>query len=100
MKEQFTTQVQVKGRGNTKEKAFADALSHVQSTVLQQSASNVLLRIEPQEVVVLEALESIKTEKFLFFFLARKRYHYQVTLAISVSITAFDVDKVAFTSLT
>lgn len=44
MKEQYTTQVQVKGKGDTKGKAFANALGNVQNTVLK-STQNILLRI-------------------------------------------------------
>lgn len=66
MKEQYTTQVQVKGKGDTKGKAFANALGNVQNTVLK-STQNILLRIEPQDVKVIKAELSVKNEKFLFF---------------------------------
>lgn len=72
MKEQYTTQVQVKGKGDTQSKAFANALGNVQNTVLK-STQNILLRIEPQDVKVLKAELSVKNEKFLFFFLPRER---------------------------
>ena len=69
MKETFTTSVAVSGKGDTKAKAFADALSRVQHEVLR-NANKILLRIEPQDVKVVRALERVTTEKFLFFFLA------------------------------
>lgn len=89
MKEQYTTQVQVKG------KAFANALGNVQNTVLK-STQNILLRIEPQDVKVLRAELSVKKEKFLFFFLARERKTYSVELDITVNVTFIDTEKVAF----
>ncbi|HAT0065000.1 TPA: DUF4312 family protein, partial [Salmonella enterica subsp. enterica serovar Typhimurium] len=49
MKEQFTTTVRVKGKGDAKARAFADALNHVQSAVMRESPY-ILLRIEPQDV--------------------------------------------------
>lgn len=47
---------------------------------------------------MLRAQESVKTEKFLFFFLARQRRSFSVTLEITVSVTVFDTEQVAFTA--
>ncbi|MFS2221246.1 DUF4312 family protein [Pantoea sp. B65] len=97
MKEQFTTTVTVSGKGDSKAKAFADALSHVQSSVLR-STHKILLRIEPQDVRVIRAQESVRKETFLFFFLARERRNYSVELEITVNVTVIDTDKVEFTA--
>lgn len=96
MKEQFTTTVSVSGKGDSKGKAFADALSRVQNTVLK-STSKILLRIEPVDVKVLRAEVRVKTEKFLFFFLARERRLYSVDLEITVNVVVVDTDNVDFT---
>ncbi|MCX8958240.1 DUF4312 family protein [Erwinia psidii] len=95
MKAQFTTTVNVSGTGDSKARAFADALSRVQKTLLQ-STSKVLLRIEPQDVRVVQARESIRRETFLFFFLARTRRCFSVELEITVNVSVIDVDKVDF----
>ncbi|AXF77376.1 DUF4312 family protein [Erwinia tracheiphila] len=95
MKEQFTTTVTVSGKGDSKARAFADALSRVQNTLLK-STNKVLLRIEPQEVKVVQARESARKEKFLFFFLARERRSYSIELEITVNVSVIDVDKVDF----
>ncbi|WP_336748557.1 DUF4312 family protein [Pantoea vagans] len=97
MKEHYVTQVTVEGKGDTKVKAFADALSRVQNQVLR-ATQKILLRIEPQDVRVLRAQESVRTEKFLFFFLARQRRSFSVTLEITVSVTVFDTEQVTFTA--
>ncbi|CAY72914.1 hypothetical protein EPYR_00558 [Erwinia pyrifoliae DSM 12163] len=96
MKEQFTTTVKVSGKGNSKTKAFADALSQVQNTVLK-SSNKVLLRIEPVEVKVLRAGVGVSKEKFLFFFLAREKRLYSVELEIVVNVAAIATDRVEFT---
>ncbi|ARJ42340.1 cytoplasmic protein [Pantoea alhagi] len=96
MKQQFTTSVLVNGKGDTQSRAFADALSHVQHKVLQ-STQKVLLRIEPQDVKVIRAQQSVRKEKFLFFFLPRERRSYSVELEITVNVTVIDTDKVEFT---
>jgi len=97
MKQQYETQVTVQGKGDSKAKAFADALSKVQQQVLRTS-QKILLRIEPLDVRVLRAQESVRKEKFLFLFLARERRNYSVELEITVSVTVIDTESVEFTA--
>lgn len=97
MKQQYDTQVTVQGKGDSKAKAFADALSKVQQQVLRTS-QKILLRIEPLDVRVLRAQENVRTETFLFFFLARERRNYSVELEITVSVTVIDTEQVVFTA--
>lgn len=73
MKEQFTTTVRVKGKGDAKARAFADALNHVQAAVMKASP-HILLRIEPQDVQVVQAQEAVRKEAFLFFFAPGKTH--------------------------
>lgn len=98
MKENFTTRVIVNGKGTTRQQAFASALSQVQPTLLKDN-QQVLLRIEPVDVQVLKAEESVRVEKFLFFFLPRQRREYRVQLEIKVQVTSLDVAKVTFTQV-
>jgi uncharacterized protein (TIGR03578 family) len=56
-----------------------------------------MLRIEPVEVRVLKAEESVRVEKFLFFFLPRQRREFRVQLEITVKVSSLDADKVTFT---
>lgn len=95
MKEQYTTSVTVEGKGDSKAKAFAAALATVQSKILK-STSNILLRIEPQDVKVLAAEEKKTKEKFLFFFFPRERKNYAVSLDITVNVTIINTEKVVF----
>ena len=95
MKEQFTTTVRVTGKGETKARAFADALNHVQTAVMKASP-HILLRIEPQDVQVVQARESVCKEAFLFLFLRRERRTFSVELDVTVNVTAINLDKVDF----
>lgn len=98
MKQNFTTKVTVSGKGTTRQQAFASALSQVQPTLLKDN-QQVLLRIEPVDVQVLKAEESVRVEKFLFFFLPRQRREYRVQLEITVQVTSLDVARVTFTQV-
>lgn len=95
MKEKYTTSVKVEGKGESKAKAFSSALANVQAVVLK-STSNILLRIEPQDVKVLTAEEKTTKERFLFFFLPRERKSYRVSLEITVNVTIINTEKVVF----
>lgn len=90
--------VRVKGNGDSKQKAFATALSQIQRTVLQNT-SNVVLRIEPLDVQVVSATESVTVERFLFVFLPRKRAFYEITLDVSVELSFVDLSEITFTSV-
>ncbi|MGC8400190.1 DUF4312 family protein [Enterobacter mori] len=94
MKEQFSTTVRVKGKGDAKARAFADALNHVQAAVMKASP-HILLRIEPQDVQVVQAQEAVR-KAFLFFFLRRERRTYSVELDVTVNVTAINLDQVDF----
>lgn len=95
MKEQFTTTVRVTGKGETKARAFADALNHVQAAVMKASP-HILLRIEPQDVQVVQARETVLKEAFLFLFLRRERRTFSVELDVTVNVTAINLNKVDF----
>ncbi|XKM14347.1 DUF4312 family protein [Orbaceae bacterium ac157xtp] len=99
MKKNQQITVQVTGKGDSKQKAFAIALQQVQKQVLK-NANTILLRIEPLNVEVVNATEQFTTERFLFLFLPRKRAFYEVTLDVTVELSFVDLDSVKFTSKT
>ncbi|MCX3345287.1 DUF4312 family protein, partial [Escherichia coli] len=70
-----------------RDRAFADALNHVQAAVMK-SSSRILLRIEPQDVTV------VRKEAVLFFFLRRERPNNSGEQDVTVNVTAIDIDKV------
>ncbi|MEN3930171.1 DUF4312 family protein [Microvirga sp. W0021] len=95
MLKRFETTVRVKGRGATRAQAFADALNGVQRAVMNDGVK-VLLRIEPQNVEVVQAEEVQIKERFLFLFLPRIRSKFSVTLDVVVNVTGIDADAVQF----
>lgn len=97
MKKNQRILVRVKGTGDSKQKAFAAALGQVQKEVLKNS-SNIILRIEPLDVQVVTAKEEATTERFLFFFLPRKRMFYEFTLDVSVDMSFVDLSDIDFTA--
>ncbi|KUE79567.1 MULTISPECIES: DUF4312 family protein [Aeromonas] len=88
-------QIRVSGKGSSRQHAFAAALGQVQTTLLREG-EQVLLRVEPLEVDVVEARERVWTERFLFLFLPREKREYSVTLDITVSMTSLDTSAVTF----
>ncbi|WP_085247018.1 DUF4312 family protein [Gilliamella mensalis] len=97
MKKTQQMTVKVKGLGDSKQRAFAAALSQVQKEVLKNT-HNIMLRIEPIDIQVVSAIEKITTERFLFIFLPRKKAFYEVTLAVSVDVIFIDLSEIEFSS--
>lgn len=85
----------VSGTGSDRMAAFSDALSSVQKKVLKDS-SEVMLRIEPKVVTVLEAEEQIYKERFLFFFMPREKKKCRVTLQIELELLSIEVESISF----
>ncbi|MWN32230.1 MULTISPECIES: DUF4312 family protein [unclassified Gilliamella] len=97
MKKNQQMVVKVKGHGDSKQRAFATALSQVQKEVLKNT-HNIMLRIEPLDIQVVSAIEKITTERFLFIFLPRKKTLYEVTLDVSVDISFIDLSEIEFSA--
>lgn len=97
MKKSQQITVRVKGNGDSKQRAFAAALAQVQREVLKNT-SNIILRIEPLDVQVICATEELSTEKFLFFFLARKKTFYELTLDVAIELSFVDMSEITFST--
>ncbi|CAI3254312.1 hypothetical protein CIRMBP1197_00059 [Enterococcus cecorum] len=89
------TSVIVTGSGEKKEYAFADALGKVQNLIMK-SSNDVLLKIQPEDVRVIEAKEIEYTERFLFFFFPRVRHKFEVKMEVFVEISKINMDAVVF----
>jgi len=87
--------VRVSGEGETKQQAFASALSNIRKQIIQDQGQ-VTLQIVPKKVRVQNAERISYQEKFLFFFFKRTRVNYQITLDIDVELNNVDLTNVAF----
>ena len=95
MKKNITTIVEVSGKGNTKQSAFSSALNNVQKTILKET-TNVILRIEPVDVEIVNAEHKKTIEKFMFFFLPREKSIYSITINVTVNILLIETDELNF----
>lgn len=95
VKEKTTEIVTVKGSGSQKKQAFASALNTIHNQILK-SANDVIVRIEPIDIEIITAEAVNNTERFLFFFMPRKRVDYHVELKVTIELTKIIVDKVPF----
>ncbi|WP_134684062.1 DUF4312 family protein [Brevibacillus migulae] len=93
-KEQVVT-LTLSGAAETKEGAFNKIFGQIKTAISKQ-VSEVIVRIEPQEVEVLSAKEAIHTEKFLGFLFPRQRTTYEITAKISVRLGIIEVSKIEF----
>ncbi|EUJ42124.1 hypothetical protein BCAMP_00800 [Brochothrix campestris FSL F6-1037] len=61
-----------------------------------QSSNDVIVRIEPIDIEMLEATATHETERFLFFFFKRDKVTYQVKLNVTIELTKIVVENIAF----
>ena len=90
------TKVRVEGKGDSKEKALNVALGNIQKKVMNEYDGNMIIRIEPLNIDVVEAIETSYIERFLFIFLPRERSKYVVTLDVEVNLSLLAVEEVHF----
>ena len=82
--------VVVSGTGKTREEAFSKALASIQK-VLGKEVEGTIIRIEPVAVRFLEGLETVSTERFMFFFLKRDVSTFFIKLEVDVNLFVVDV---------
>lgn len=95
MKTSEVIEVLVEGTGFTKEKAVSVALGSIQKKLTQADGS-LIIRIEPLDVEVKEAIYEEWIEKFLFFFSPKQRTKYKVSLLVKVQVTQLHVKSISF----
>lgn len=87
--------VRVTGKGETQQKAFANALSQIQKRVVQNEAY-VTLQITPLKVKPVSLNVETYKERFLFLFFPRVRTTYVVTIDVDVAVNAIELATVPF----
>ena len=91
----ITKTVRVYGEGETRQRAFANALSNIRKEIVQDEGQ-VTLQIIPKNVHVLSAERVSYQEKFLFFFFKRTRVNYKIALNIDIELNAIDLRAIDF----
>lgn len=91
----MTYSVRIQGKGESKEHAIANALGKIQKKV-NAELSGMIIRIEPLEVKIIEAIEEVYTERFLLLFFPRKRSVFKVELDILVQLFLLEIDNIKF----
>lgn len=93
--------IRVSGDGDTKQKAIAVAINSVQREVLKRDNSKniIVLRIEPLDIKMVEGTYQYTIEKFLFFFLPRRKEKYLAVLEVTVRLSFIDLSEVTFQSV-
>ena len=88
--------VRVTGRGETKQKAFANALSGIQKQIVADETT-VTLQITPLKVIPVALKVEAYKERFLFIFFPRVRTTVTVTIDVEVAVNTVELANVPFT---
>lgn len=95
MQKKLKHKVRIEGKGNTKEHAIANALGLIQKKV-NAEIKGMIIRIEPVQIEVIEAIEETFTERFLMLLFPRKRSLFKLVMDIEVDLFILDTDKIHF----
>lgn len=90
--------LEIKGKGDTKEKAFNDVFSQIKPYIAKKFTEAIVVKIEPVEIEVVSACEKVYTERFLWLFFPRKRTWYDITVSVTVQLKLVELCAVSFTT--
>ncbi|MBU5266696.1 DUF4312 family protein [Virgibacillus proomii] len=83
--------VMINGKGKTKDEAVSRALSKIQKQIFDK-LDQLIIRAEPKSMEEVEATIEEYTERFLFFFLPRRRMKCSVTLKVEVNLKTMNAE--------
>ena len=83
-------EITISASGKSKSQAFSNVFSLLRKEVYKE-INGLILQMEPEEVYVLDEDSKKYTEKFLWFFMPRERYNYQIKVKIVVLIKYVEI---------
>ncbi len=95
MYKKLVHKVRIEGKGQSKEHAIATALGKIQKKV-NAELNGMIIRIEPINIEIVEAIEETYTERFLLFFFPRKRSQFKLLMDIEVDLFLLETEKIEF----
>lgn len=90
-----TIELDLTGKGDTRERAFGDVFRQVPESV-RSRVQGQCIRIEPVGIEIVRARHHVRTEKFLGVLFPRTRDTYELRARVSVEVTSVDLDAVRF----
>lgn len=88
--------VQVSGTGATKESVFSSIFLKIKPLIARTFPNYIVVKIEPQEVTVLSAVERSYTERFFGLFFPRQKISYDITVMITVHLRYIETSAIPF----
>lgn len=92
---EMTQTLRLTGTADTKEGAFNKIFGQIKHVVARQT-SDLVVRIEPVAVEIVQAKESIYKERLFGLFFPRTRTKYDITVDIQVRLGIVDVANIPF----
>ncbi|ADL69186.1 DUF4312 family protein [Thermoanaerobacterium thermosaccharolyticum] len=95
MYKEFEKKLKIKGNGETIEEVFNKIFSQIKSRLVEKT-KELLIRIEPKSVVIINARKIVYTERFLGLFFPRKRTFYEIETEITVRVGIIEISQIKF----
>lgn len=95
MLEEHQLTITVEGKAKDKAEAISRALSGIQREIFKE-LDHLVVKAEPIKIDVIDANYTEFTERFLFFFMPRKRQRCHVTLEILVHLKTLNPEAITW----
>lgn len=92
----MVTTLTLTGRGDTKEAAFNQIFGQIKQAIAKE-IHELVIRIEPQEIEILAARETVYTERFLGILFPRRRTKYEIQAKVGVRLGVILLSQISFT---
>lgn len=88
--------IEISGKGPTRDQAIGNAIGSIKNTVFKE-LEELIVRIEPNQMKVLEAVMSERKERFMFILFPRIKRAFKVKLHVEVELMLLDTTTVSWT---
>ncbi|HHW56131.1 DUF4312 family protein [Thermoanaerobacter thermohydrosulfuricus] len=95
MYKEFDRTLRFEEKGETIEEVFNKMFSQIRNK-LSYEIKDLIIRIEPKDIEVVEAKKIVFTERFLGLFFPRKRNLYKVKAMITVRVGVIEISQIKF----
>lgn len=87
--------IEVLGNGPTSDQAISNAISSIKKTVFNE-LEELIVRIEPNEIEVVEAVITERKERFMFILFPRVKRVFSIKLRVEVELKLLNTSVIAW----
>lgn len=88
--------MELHGTGETKEQAFNHIFAQIKPLMARTFPEKVIFQIEPKDIEIISATETVYTERFFGLLFPRQRTRYDITAMVTVHLRFIEINEISF----